>query len=1044
MLYLTLSTKINIWFYSFTFIILQYSILAYNLDIDNAKIFNIPKNFSYQRGSYFGFSVALYTDGLDSVLLVGAPRANTSIIQNVIEPGTIFQCPINETCKEWIIDRSGNYKEEYSTINQIEDNAWIGATIAIENKTNPTIVVCGPRLKYNIINKRQSNWFMYGICYLSLINSIKSFEKESKSKILSFVRLREAIDTKRYVYNFGMSQVGFSMHMTSNDLKWDLILGSPGVFNWKGMPLLVTKSVDGKMQNIIPSIKDEGSIRANNYFGYAVTSGYFREGKLWFVSGAPKASLMFGAVAIFTFSHNDNAKLEIKKILNGEQYGEYFGAALSSCNLNGDNRDELIVGAPYWSKNMDEGRIYVFTALHNEIFEKKSFEGKISGSRFGSTITCLGDIDYDGYGDIAVGAPYEEESGAIYIFNGNSNGLPKHYSQRIVGKQFGRNIRGFGISISEPRDINGDKYPDIAVGAYLSEQAILIKSKPVITITTKLSYNDKQKLLRNSTFFLIDVCTYYDGINTPNYLRVVKSLKIDQIYRRAYYGTERNSDNIYKLSDTLYKSKNLCSQLKIYLKKNIQNIINPVEISISTSLEKDLNLNDSKMKVNFLCTSCVAINKLFSKTEDLIKLPFAVDCGDDNICTSDVKISLSTNLNSNNKYVVGSTFTTKLKIDALNYGEPAYQAKIYVYIPKILSLASMPASCMESFYTNNTLEAICDLGNPLRKNKTLILDLDMSKIRFDVDHVDLWTNFNTQSEQKDPFNNTHVLTIYFDVDVDIVIAGKAQDNLYSYSTDNEDEKLNNIRFQHIYEIQKFGDSPIDEVILTINIPIYWKHSTGDIQIININETISYLDGQPFYCTHLNSTLSTALTNISEIYFSNTELYTQKGFMMDTNFSINSPPENRSIYINCTNANVKCTYIKCELGPFLSSSSVAKLSLILDFYISDFKTKMVEEKDIIFFLSSGHVNILESNHVMKKIRHKSDDTIIATMFLGSPVTQHIAMWIIALSIVLGILLLILLILALLKIGFFNRSRKKELEALKSQTDKRHGNTLETCS
>lgn len=50
------------------------------------------------------------------------------------------------------------------------------------------------------------------------------------------------------------------------------------------------------------------------------------------------------------------------------------------------------------------------------------------------------------------------------------------------------------------------------------------------------------------------------------HLGVVKSLKIDQIYRRAYYGTERNSDNIYKLSDTLYKSIKLCSQLKIYLK----------------------------------------------------------------------------------------------------------------------------------------------------------------------------------------------------------------------------------------------------------------------------------------------------------------------------------------------------------------------------------------------------------------------------------------------------------------------------------------------
>lgn len=54
----------------------------------------------------------------------------------------------------------------------------------------------------------------------------------------------------------------------------------------------------------------------------------------------------------------------------------------------------------------------------------------------------------------------------------------------------------------------------------------------------------------------------------------------------------------------------------------------------------------------------------------------------------------------------------------------------------------------------------------------------MSKIRFDVDHVDLWTNFNTQSEQKDSFNNTHVLTIYFDVDVDIVIAGLVSLDLF--------------------------------------------------------------------------------------------------------------------------------------------------------------------------------------------------------------------------------------------------------------------------
>ncbi|PBC26440.1 Integrin alpha-PS3 [Apis cerana cerana] len=998
MIYL-LKTKINIWFAIFVFVILKYNTLAYNLDVNNVKIFNIPKTFNNQRGSYFGFSVALYTEGLDSILLVGAPRANSSTIKNVIEPGTVYQCSINKTCKEWIIDKSGN--SEYSEWNQIKDNAWIGATIAVENKTNPRIVVCGPRWK----KKDKYNWYMNGICYLLLVNNIKFFENEVENKILSLSNYSNfTYPNNRKVYNFEMSQIGFSINMVSIGLKWYLILGSPGIFNWKGLPLLVKKPIYGKIQFIIPSTKNEKRIRENSYFGYAVTSGYFIKGELWFVSGAPKDSNMNGSVIIFTFPETNNAIINIKKFLRGEQYGEYFGAALTSCNLNGDAEDELIVGAPLWSKNIDEGRIYVYTALSNENFKKQSFDGKISESRFGSTISCLGDIDYDGYNDIAVGAPYEEGTGAIYIFNGNSNGLLRHYSQKIIGKQFGKNIRGFGISISEPRDINGDKYPDIAVGAYLSEQVVLIKSKPIVTVITQLIYEDK-KLLINSSSFLINICTYYDGINAPKFLRVVKFLKIDEIYGRAYYNTEKNNINIYKFSETLYKSKNLCKKIEIHLKENIQNIINPIEISVKINLEK--NLSNNERNLNFFCTSCAIINKLLSKTEDLIKLPFAVDCGEDNICTSDVKILLSTDLKSGNRYIIGSVFTTKFKLDVFNNGEPAYQAKIYIYIPKILSLASIPSLCIENFYKNNTLEVICDLGNPLKKNKKLILNLDMSKVQFDIDHVQLWTNFT--------------------------ITGKAQHDLYSYFFENEDKKLNSIQFQHIYEIQKFGASPINQVILTISIPTFWKQSIGDIQIININDTTcSYIDNQPFHCTYLNSTVSTALIDNFKIYTANTEKYTEK-FITDSNFSINFPPKNRSLYVDCINDNIKCTYIKYKLGPFLNSLSIAKISLILDFYLPNFKS-MMAGKDIIFFLSRGNVNILESHHIIQKIGHKPDNVIVATMFLGSLITEQIATWIIILSIFLGNLLLILLILILLKIGFFKRKKKREFEILKFENKK----------
>lgn len=101
-----------------------------------------------------------------------------------------------------------------------------------------------------------------------------------------------------------------------------------------------------------------------------------------------------------------------------------------------------------------------------------------------------------------------------------------------------------------------------------------------------------------------------------------------------------------------------------------------------------------------------------------------------------------------------------------------------------------------------------------------------------------------------------------------------------------------------------------------------------------------MDNQLFHCTYLNSTVSTALIDNFKIYTANTEKYTSKKFITDSNFSINFPPKNRSLYVDCINDNVKCTYIKYKLGPFLNSLSIAKFSVILDIYLFNFKCKVL--------------------------------------------------------------------------------------------------------
>lgn len=51
-------------------------------------------------------------------------------------------------------------------------------------------------------------------------------------------------------------------------------------------------------------------------------------------------------------------------------------------------------------------------------------------ARFGTAISAIPDLDLDGYNDVVVGAPLEDEQkGVIYIYNGEKKTLNKEFSQ---------------------------------------------------------------------------------------------------------------------------------------------------------------------------------------------------------------------------------------------------------------------------------------------------------------------------------------------------------------------------------------------------------------------------------------------------------------------------------------------------------------------------------------------------------------------------------------------------------------------------------------
>ena len=107
-----------------------------------------------------------------------------------------------------------------------------------------------------------------------------------------------------------------------------------------------------------------------------------------------------------------------------------------------------------------------------------NFEGVLKDNdQFGSAVANIGDLEFDGVTDLAVGAPLDDDGGtdrgAVWILFMNDDGTVD-IEQKISDTD--GNFPGvlddsdrFGSAVAELGDLNGDSIPDIAVGAPLDD-----------------------------------------------------------------------------------------------------------------------------------------------------------------------------------------------------------------------------------------------------------------------------------------------------------------------------------------------------------------------------------------------------------------------------------------------------------------------------------------------------------------------------------------------------------------------------------------------
>lgn len=112
----------------------------------------------------------------------------------------------------------------------------------------------------------------------------------------------------------------------------------------------------------------------------------------------------------------------------------------------------------YSGRGVESGCVYVYVCDEQGFYQQtiEAPHTAHNGGRFGTAISVIGDVDQDGFKDVAIGAPFQSSQGVVYIYLGSKNGLLEQPYYKIIGDS-----KGFGVSVSRGIQF---MYPNLDAG----------------------------------------------------------------------------------------------------------------------------------------------------------------------------------------------------------------------------------------------------------------------------------------------------------------------------------------------------------------------------------------------------------------------------------------------------------------------------------------------------------------------------------------------------------------------------------------------------
>jgi phosphodiesterase/alkaline phosphatase D-like protein len=244
----------------------------------------------------------------------------------------------------------------------------------------------------------------------------------------------------------GMNEAGdqFGFALAAGDFNGggfdDLAIGAPGEAPGSdpksGAVFVFLGSGSGLSSGSVITQRDAGGANeAMDQFGFAlaagdVNGGGFDDLAIGAPGEAPGSDPKSGAVFVFLGSGSGlgSGSVVTQRDAGGaNEASDQFGFALAAGDLNGDDKDDLAVGAPGEAPGSDpkSGAVFVFSGSSSGIGMGRVLDQEDIGGanenddRFGRALV-IGDYNKDGADDVAIGAPGEApfsdpKSGAVFV-----------------------------------------------------------------------------------------------------------------------------------------------------------------------------------------------------------------------------------------------------------------------------------------------------------------------------------------------------------------------------------------------------------------------------------------------------------------------------------------------------------------------------------------------------------------------------------------------------------------------------------------------------